>query len=112
MALTATATVEVRRDICRSLKLRSPTITCTGFDRLGPHYICGLLCVYRIFYLYMGRGVKPIILFIKTLLSFLLTSLGDCDECQVYTSFGNLREIIKLKFYVINMCGDERDIIF
>ena len=56
--------------------------------------------------------MKPIVLFIKTLLSFLFTSLGDCDECQVYTSFGNLREIIKLKFYVINMCGHECDIIF
>ncbi|KAK7463978.1 hypothetical protein BaRGS_00038018, partial [Batillaria attramentaria] len=33
MALTATATVEVRRDICRSLKLHSPIISCTGFDR-------------------------------------------------------------------------------
>ncbi|XP_071101968.1 bifunctional 3'-5' exonuclease/ATP-dependent helicase WRN-like [Haliotis cracherodii] len=33
MALTATATVDVRRDICRSLKLRNPVVTCTGFDR-------------------------------------------------------------------------------
>ncbi|KAL8592125.1 hypothetical protein ACOMHN_033496 [Nucella lapillus] len=33
MALTATATVDVRRDICRSLKLHSPITTCTGFDR-------------------------------------------------------------------------------
>ena len=58
MALTATATVEVRRDICRSLKLRSPTITCTGFDRLGPHYICGALFALWVlnyfYYLYMG----------------------------------------------------------
>ncbi|XP_050418072.2 bifunctional 3'-5' exonuclease/ATP-dependent helicase WRN [Patella vulgata] len=33
VALTATATVEVRSDICRSLNLKKPTITCTGFDR-------------------------------------------------------------------------------
>ncbi|KAK3085971.1 hypothetical protein FSP39_011454 [Pinctada imbricata] len=33
MALTATATQEVRYDICRSLKLTNPIITCTGFDR-------------------------------------------------------------------------------
>ncbi|XP_067649195.1 bifunctional 3'-5' exonuclease/ATP-dependent helicase WRN-like [Haliotis asinina] len=33
MALTATATVDVRRDICRSLKLKNPVVTCTGFDR-------------------------------------------------------------------------------
>ncbi|XP_076437014.1 bifunctional 3'-5' exonuclease/ATP-dependent helicase WRN-like [Babylonia areolata] len=33
MALTATATVDVRRDICRSLNLHSPTVTCTSFDR-------------------------------------------------------------------------------
>lgn len=33
MALTATATPEVRLDICKSLKLKNPVITCTGFDR-------------------------------------------------------------------------------
>ncbi|KAK2148107.1 hypothetical protein LSH36_515g01056 [Paralvinella palmiformis] len=33
MALTATATPEVRRDIIRSLNLRSPAVTCTNFDR-------------------------------------------------------------------------------
>ncbi|XP_064614138.1 bifunctional 3'-5' exonuclease/ATP-dependent helicase WRN-like [Liolophura sinensis] len=33
MALTATATPEVRKDICRSLKLCQPVISCTGFDR-------------------------------------------------------------------------------
>ncbi|XP_071158281.1 bifunctional 3'-5' exonuclease/ATP-dependent helicase WRN-like [Mytilus edulis] len=33
MALTATATQEVRRDICRSLNLKDPVTTCTGFDR-------------------------------------------------------------------------------
>ncbi|ESN96687.1 hypothetical protein HELRODRAFT_189333 [Helobdella robusta] len=33
MALTATATPEVRKDICVSLKLVNPVITCSGFDR-------------------------------------------------------------------------------
>ncbi|XP_052091663.1 bifunctional 3'-5' exonuclease/ATP-dependent helicase WRN-like isoform X2 [Mytilus californianus] len=33
MALTATATQEVRKDICRSLNLKDPVTTCTGFDR-------------------------------------------------------------------------------
>ncbi|XP_033762110.1 Werner syndrome ATP-dependent helicase-like [Pecten maximus] len=33
MALTATATPEVRRDICKSLNLRNPLMVCTGFDR-------------------------------------------------------------------------------
>nr|XP_022305498.1 Werner syndrome ATP-dependent helicase-like isoform X1 [Crassostrea virginica] len=33
LALTATATHEVRLDICRSLRLRDPSIICTGFDR-------------------------------------------------------------------------------
>ncbi|XP_069111387.1 bifunctional 3'-5' exonuclease/ATP-dependent helicase WRN-like isoform X1 [Argopecten irradians] len=33
MALTATATPEVRRDICKSLNLRNPLQVCTGFDR-------------------------------------------------------------------------------
>ncbi|RUS74144.1 hypothetical protein EGW08_018099 [Elysia chlorotica] len=33
LAVTATATVEVRNDICRSLKLINPNMTCTGFDR-------------------------------------------------------------------------------
>ncbi|ESO97088.1 hypothetical protein LOTGIDRAFT_143542, partial [Lottia gigantea] len=33
VALTATATLEVRKDICSSLHLKKPTVTCTGFDR-------------------------------------------------------------------------------
>nr|CAD7201239.1 unnamed protein product [Timema douglasi] len=33
LALTATATPEIRRDICASLYLKNPTVTCTGFDR-------------------------------------------------------------------------------
>ncbi|XP_052255826.1 bifunctional 3'-5' exonuclease/ATP-dependent helicase WRN-like isoform X2 [Dreissena polymorpha] len=33
MALTATATPEVRLDICKSLRMKNPIITCTGFDR-------------------------------------------------------------------------------
>ena len=33
MALTATATPAVRRDICHSLKLHNPLVTCTSFDR-------------------------------------------------------------------------------
>lgn len=37
MALTATATQEVRRDICRSLNLKDPVTTCTGFDRYNQY---------------------------------------------------------------------------
>lgn len=33
MALTATATPEVRMDICKSLLMKNPVVTCTGFDR-------------------------------------------------------------------------------
>lgn len=33
VALTATATPTVRKDICRSLKLRDARYVCTGFDR-------------------------------------------------------------------------------
>ncbi|KAL5007070.1 hypothetical protein ScPMuIL_015876 [Solemya velum] len=33
VALTATATMDVRKDICRSLHLKNAVITCTGFDR-------------------------------------------------------------------------------
>ena len=33
VALTATATPAVRKDICRSLKLRDARYVCTGFDR-------------------------------------------------------------------------------
>lgn len=33
LAVTATATVNVRSDICRSLQLINPNMTCTGFDR-------------------------------------------------------------------------------
>ena len=33
MALTATATPAVRKDIAKSLKMMNPNITCTGFDR-------------------------------------------------------------------------------
>jgi Werner syndrome ATP-dependent helicase len=33
LAVTATATSEVERDICVSLKLRDPFLLCTGFDR-------------------------------------------------------------------------------
>ena len=33
MALTATATPQVRLDICKSLKLKDPQMMCTGFDR-------------------------------------------------------------------------------
>ncbi|PVD30177.1 hypothetical protein C0Q70_09439 [Pomacea canaliculata] len=39
MALTATATQKVQLDICRSLKLRSPKIVCTGFDRQAKNVI-------------------------------------------------------------------------
>jgi ATP-dependent DNA helicase RecQ len=38
IALTATATPEVRRDIAAQLALRSPTIIVTGFDRTNLHY--------------------------------------------------------------------------
>jgi superfamily II DNA helicase RecQ len=33
MALTATATPAVQADICKSLLLLHPVISCTGFDR-------------------------------------------------------------------------------
>ncbi|XP_072165616.1 bifunctional 3'-5' exonuclease/ATP-dependent helicase WRN-like [Diadema setosum] len=33
LALTATATPVVQRDICKSLRLRKPLVTCTSFDR-------------------------------------------------------------------------------
>ncbi|XP_071445936.1 bifunctional 3'-5' exonuclease/ATP-dependent helicase WRN-like [Hetaerina americana] len=33
LALTATATPEVKKDILKSLRLRNPVVTCTGFDR-------------------------------------------------------------------------------
>ena len=33
VALTATATPVVRKDICQSLKLRNASFVCTGFDR-------------------------------------------------------------------------------
>jgi ATP-dependent DNA helicase RecQ len=38
MALTATATPEVRRDIATQLALENPTIIVTGFDRTNLHY--------------------------------------------------------------------------
>ncbi|GAC1656108.1 MAG: hypothetical protein NVS4B3_21520 [Gemmatimonadaceae bacterium] len=38
MALTATATPEVRRDISRQLRLRDPEIVITGFDRVNLRY--------------------------------------------------------------------------
>ena len=38
MALTATATPEVRKDIAAQLALRQPTIIVTGFDRTNLHY--------------------------------------------------------------------------
>ena len=33
LALTATATPTVQKDICTSLKLNNPLLTCTNFDR-------------------------------------------------------------------------------
>lgn len=38
VALTATATPAVRRDICQSLKLRNPAFVCTGFDRPNLYF--------------------------------------------------------------------------
>jgi ATP-dependent DNA helicase RecQ len=38
IALTATATPEVRKDIAHQLALRSPSIIVTGFDRTNLHY--------------------------------------------------------------------------
>ena len=38
IALTATATPEVRRDIAHQLKLRDPATVITGFDRTNLHY--------------------------------------------------------------------------
>nr|CAB3267766.1 Werner syndrome ATP-dependent helicase homolog [Phallusia mammillata] len=35
IALTATATPEVRKDICNSLNLKNPVVTCTSFDRVN-----------------------------------------------------------------------------
>ncbi len=40
MALTATATPQVRNDIVRMLKLRSPKVHVTGFDRPNLTYAC------------------------------------------------------------------------
>jgi len=40
MALTATATPQVRDDIVRMLKLRSPKLHVTGFDRPNLTYAC------------------------------------------------------------------------
>jgi len=37
LALTATASPEVRREICERLHLRSPTVVVTGFDRPNIH---------------------------------------------------------------------------
>ncbi|CAL1547093.1 unnamed protein product, partial [Lymnaea stagnalis] len=39
LALTATATMEIRRDICRSLDLVNPNMTCTSFDRPNLYLI-------------------------------------------------------------------------
>ena len=33
LAVTATATLDVQKDICKSLHLVNPRMTCTGFDR-------------------------------------------------------------------------------
>jgi ATP-dependent DNA helicase RecQ len=38
IALTATATPEVRRDIAQQLALRNPSVIVTGFDRTNLHY--------------------------------------------------------------------------
>ncbi|HEX4125454.1 MAG TPA: RecQ family ATP-dependent DNA helicase, partial [Tepidisphaeraceae bacterium] len=40
IALTATATADVRDDIIRSLELREPTVVVTGFDRPNLRYGC------------------------------------------------------------------------
>jgi ATP-dependent DNA helicase RecQ len=37
LALTATATPEVRRDVCRALRLESPAVLVAGFDRPNLH---------------------------------------------------------------------------
>ncbi|MGC4117177.1 MAG: RecQ family ATP-dependent DNA helicase [Myxococcales bacterium] len=37
LALTATATPEVRRDVCRALRLESPAVMVAGFDRPNLH---------------------------------------------------------------------------
>ncbi len=42
-ALTATATPQVRTDIATHLKLRSPKMHVTGFDRPNLRYACALL---------------------------------------------------------------------
>jgi superfamily II DNA helicase RecQ len=42
MALTATATPAVQADICKSLLLLQPVVSCTGFDR------CCVTAVLRI----------------------------------------------------------------
>ncbi len=43
LALTATATGEVRRDICRALRFESPALFATGFDR--PNLLLEVLAV-------------------------------------------------------------------
>jgi ATP-dependent DNA helicase RecQ len=40
IALTATATADVRQDIIRALELRDPTVVVTGFDRPNLRYGC------------------------------------------------------------------------
>ena len=39
LALTATATPPVQKDICTSLRLNDPLLTCTNFDRYGKMVI-------------------------------------------------------------------------
>lgn len=39
LAVTATATERVRRDICENLRLRRPEMVCTGFDRPNLEFV-------------------------------------------------------------------------
>ena len=47
LALTATATPMVQKDICTSLKLNNPLLTCTNFDRLAC-MVAAILLMSRI----------------------------------------------------------------
>lgn len=50
LALTATATPMVQKDICTSLKLNNPLLTCTNFDRS----VCTHMTEATLVYVHVG----------------------------------------------------------